>query len=86
MAYMGNNNLEYAGTSRADLYVGITDVIEKKVQALNHISSQFYSGPYSRKRAETDDSAHGHSAYVAYAEQFFSDLSLWFVKRTHYRL
>ena len=45
MAYMGNNNLEYAGTSRADLYVGITDVIEKKVQALNHISSQFYSGP-----------------------------------------
>jgi len=70
MAYMGNNSLEYAGTSRADLYVDITDVIEKKVQALDHISSQFYRGPYSRKRAETDDGSHGNSASVAYAEQF----------------
>ncbi len=61
-AYVGNNNLEYAGTSRADLCVGITDVIEKKVQTLNHISSQFYSGPYSRKRAEIDDNTHENSA------------------------
>ena len=73
MAYMGNNSFEYAGTSRADLYVDITGVIEKKVQALDHIFSQFYSGSYSRKRAETDDRAHGHSAYVAY------DFTLWFV-------
>ena len=61
-AYMVNNNLEYAGTSRTDLSVGITDVIEKKVQTLNHLSSQFYSGPYFRKRAEIDDSTHGNSA------------------------
>ena len=30
MAYMGNNSLEYASTARADLYVDITDVIDKK--------------------------------------------------------
>ena len=70
MAYMGNNSLEYAGTSRADLYIDITDVIERKVLALDYISSQHYGGPYSRKRAEMDDGAHGNSAHVAYAEQF----------------
>jgi len=36
IAYMGNNSLEYAGISRADLYVDITGVIEKKVQALDY--------------------------------------------------
>ena len=70
MAYMGNNSLEYAGTSRADVYVDISDVIEKKVQALDSIASQYYSGSYSRKRAEIEDGAHGNRAYVAYAEQF----------------
>ena len=70
LAYMGNNSLEYAGTARADLYIDITDVIDKKVQALDYISSQFYGGSYSRKRAETEDGAHGNNAYVAYAEQF----------------
>ena len=70
MAYVGNNSLEYAGTSRADLYIDITDVIEKKVQALDYIASQHYGGAYSRKRAEYADGGHGNSAYVAYAEQF----------------
>ena len=70
MAYMGNNSLEYAGTSRADLYIDITDVIEKKVQALDYIASQHYGGPYARKRAEYADGGHGNSVYVAYAEQF----------------
>jgi len=36
---MGNNSLEYAGISRVDLYVDITGVIEKKVRALDYISS-----------------------------------------------
>lgn len=69
-AYIGNNSLEYAGTSRADLYIDITDVIEKKVRALDQIGSQYYGGAYARKRAETEDGAYGNSAYVAYAEQF----------------
>lgn len=70
MAYMGNNSLEYAGTSRADLYIDITDVIDKKVRALDSISTQHYGGAYARKRAETEDGAYGNNAYVAYAEQF----------------
>lgn len=69
-AYIGNNSLEYAGTSRADLYIDITDVIDKKVRALDHIASQYYGGPYSRKRAEIEDGHLGNHAYVAYAEQF----------------
>ncbi len=72
MAYTGSNSLGYAGTSRVDLYVDITDVIEKKVQALDYISSQYYGGAYSRKRAEIEDGAHGSRARVAYAEQFQS--------------
>ena len=31
-AYIGNNSLEYAGTARVDLYIDITDVIDKKVE------------------------------------------------------
>ncbi len=69
-AYIGNNSLEYAGASRADLYIDITDVIDKKVRALDQIASQYYGGPYARKRAETADGSYGNSAYVAYAEQF----------------
>ena len=70
MAYVGNNSLEYAGTCRADLYIDISDVIEKKVQALDQIASQYYGGPYSRKRAEIEDGHLGNKVYVAYAEQF----------------
>ena len=69
-AYIGNNSLEYAGTDRADLYIDITDVIDKKVRALDEIASQYYGGPYARKRAETADGHYGNSALVAYAEQF----------------
>jgi LmbE family N-acetylglucosaminyl deacetylase len=69
-SYVGSNSLEYGGTDQTDLYVDITDVIEKKVKALDRISSQFYGGPYSRKRSETSDGAYGQSAYVAYAESF----------------
>ena len=69
-AYIGNNSLEYAGTDRADLYIDITDVIDKKVRALDEIASQYYGGPYARKRAETSDGHYGNSALVAYAEQF----------------
>ena len=38
-AYIGNNSLEYAGTHRADLYIDITGVINKKVGALDEIAS-----------------------------------------------
>ena len=69
-AFNGYTSLGYAGTARVDLYVDITDVIDKKVQALDYISSQYYGGAYARKRSEGEDGAHGGRGNVAYAEQF----------------
>ena len=70
IAYVGANTLEYASTSRVDLYVDITDVIDKKVKALDCISSQYYGGAYSRKRGEMQDGHYGNKAGVGYAEAF----------------
>ncbi len=70
IAYVGSNSLEYASTCRVDLYVDISDVIERKVRALDQIGSQYYGGPYARKRSETSDGAYGQKASVAYAEPF----------------
>lgn len=70
IAYIGSNSLEYASTSRVDLYVDITDVIDKKVKALDCISSQYYGGAYSRKRGEMQDGHYGNKAGVGYAEAF----------------
>ena len=70
VAYVGSNSLEYASTCRVDLFVDISDVIDKKVRALDQIGSQYYGGPYSRKRAETDDGHYGQKGSVAYAEPF----------------
>jgi LmbE family N-acetylglucosaminyl deacetylase len=53
-----------------DLYVDISDVIEKKVRALDCIRSQHYHGHYARKRAETSDGYYGVAAGVPYAEPF----------------
>ena len=72
MAYMGHNNLGYAGTSGIDLYIDITDVIDKKVKAMDMISSQHYGGAYSRKCHEVGDGRMGQNAGVAYAESFQS--------------
>ncbi|MFH1005953.1 MAG: PIG-L deacetylase family protein [Candidatus Latescibacterota bacterium] len=72
MAWEGSNSLGYGGTSRADLYVDISDVIEKKVQAMDCIASQFYGGSYARKCAEIQDGVNGNRVGVAYAEQFQS--------------
>jgi LmbE family N-acetylglucosaminyl deacetylase len=70
IAYIGANSLEYASTSRVDLYIDITDVIDKKVKALDCISSQYYGGAYSRKRGEMEDGHYGNKAGVGYAEAF----------------
>ena len=70
VGYVGSNSLEYASTCQVDLLVDISDLIEKKVLALDQIGSQYYGGPYSRKRAETDDGHYGQKASVAYAEPF----------------
>ena len=70
VAYRGHNTLEYASTEHPNLYVDITDVIEKKVKAYDEISTQYYDGAYARKAVETGDGAYGNKGYVAYAEVF----------------
>lgn len=58
------------GTGHPEIYVDITDVIDKKIKALNCIQSQYYGGLCSFKRVEVEDGAYGSRAGVAYAEQF----------------
>ena len=42
------------------VYVDITDVVDKKVKALDCLASQRYDGDYARKRAESVDGYWGH--------------------------
>lgn len=64
-----------------DVFIDITDVVEKKLAALDCLESQGYGGAYARKRIETNDGAFGVAGGVAYAEGFISDRS-----ETHYHL
>jgi len=81
MAYMGHNTLAYASTSQIDYIVDITDVIDKKVKAMDLITSQYYNGAYARKCHEVCDGRTGGFGGVAYGEAFQS-----FFPRTCYRL
>ncbi len=51
-------------------YVDITDVIERKVAALNCMKSQQYGGRYALKRTEVNEGAYGHHNRTAYCEAF----------------
>ena len=53
-----------------DVFIDISDVIEKKLAALDCLKSQGYGGAYARKRIETSDGAFGASHRVGYAEGF----------------
>lgn len=64
-----------------DVFIDITDVIDRKLAALNCLESQGYAGAYARKRIETNDGAFGNVAGVGYAEGFISAHS-----STHYHL
>ena len=55
-----------------DVFIDITDVVDKKLAALDCLVSQGYGGAYARKRIETSDGAFGMSGGVAYAEGFIS--------------
>jgi LmbE family N-acetylglucosaminyl deacetylase len=52
-----------------DVFVDITDVIDRKFAAMECLVSQGYAGAYNRKRAENSDGAFGGGA-VAYGEGF----------------
>ena len=55
-----------------DVFINTTDVIEKKLAALDCLVSQGYAGAYARKRLETCDGAFGMASGNAYAEPFIS--------------
>lgn len=55
-----------------DVYIDITDVIERKVAALDMMRGQTYDGPYARKRVEAVDGPFGMFSGVAQAEPFTS--------------
>ena len=52
------------------IYVDITDVVDRKVKALDHLESQRYHAVYARKRAEVADGWKGTRVDVPYAETF----------------
>lgn len=52
------------------IYVDVTDVVARKVKALDHMVSQRYDGLYARKRAEACDGFRGTRVDVPYAETF----------------
>ena len=70
MGYMGHNTLAYASTAHITHIVDITDVVDKKVQAMDCISSQYYGGAYARKCHEACDGRTGGLRGVAYGEAF----------------
>lgn len=55
-----------------DVFIDITDVVDKKLAALDCLVSQGYGGAYARKRIETSDGAFGMAGQCAYAEGFIS--------------
>ena len=55
-----------------DVFIDITDVVEKKLAAMDCLVSQGYGGAYARKRIETSDGAFGQAGGVAYSEGFIA--------------
>lgn len=52
------------------VYVDVSDVVDRKVKALDCLASQRYDGMYARKRAEAVDGFRGSRCEVPYAETF----------------
>ncbi|MBT3319294.1 MAG: hypothetical protein HN948_08255 [Clostridia bacterium] len=52
------------------VYVDITDVVDRKVKALDCLASQRYDGDYARKRAEACDGYWGTRMDIPYGETF----------------
>ncbi len=53
-----------------NVFIDITDVVDKKLAALDCLASQGYGGAYARKRIETSDGAFGKAGFCSYAEGF----------------
>ena len=68
-ASVRNGLWDAAGGYTNDVFVDITDVIDKKFAAMECLVSQGYAGAYNRKRTENGDGAFGGGS-VAYGEGF----------------
>lgn len=53
-----------------DVFIDISDVVDKKLSALDALASQGYGGAYARKRIETTDGSFGQAGQCSYAEGF----------------
>lgn len=80
-ASLPSNVWDARGGYYNDVFIDITDVVEKKLAALDALMSQGYGGDYARKRIETSDGAFGTAGGVAYAEGFITLRA-----ETHYHL
>ncbi|MCW3818902.1 PIG-L family deacetylase [Micromonospora sp. DR5-3] len=56
---------------RNDVYVDITDVVGRKVEAMDQFVSQGYHGLFARKLIESANGEHGRVAGVNFAEAFY---------------
>ena len=72
---------ESGGGYYNDVFIDITDVVDKKLASLDCLESQGYGGAYARKRIETSDGAFGTAGGCAYAEGFIKQSA-----ETHYHL
>ena len=68
-AHVRNGLWDAAGGYTNDVFVDITDVIDKKFAAMECLVSQGYAGAYNRKRTENGDGAFGGGS-VAYGEGY----------------
>ena len=72
---------EAGGGYYNDVFIEITDVVDKRLASLDCLESQGYGGAYARKRIETSDGAFGTAGGCAYAEGFIKERA-----ETHYHL
>lgn len=68
-AHVRNGLWDARGGYTNDVFVDITDVIEKKFAAMECLVSQGYAGAYNRKRTETSDGTFSGGT-VSYGEGF----------------
>jgi len=68
-ASVRNGLWDAAGGYTNDVFIDITDVIDRKFAAMECLVSQGYAGAYNRKRTENGDGAFG-GGHVAYGEGF----------------
>lgn len=71
----GDTQIEdYASPRFPAIIVDVTDVAERKLEAIRKIQSQFYGGSFALKIMEGTNGVHGLHRCVPYSETFFPSL------------